>query len=280
MQSIGTEEENEMTARSGKGILLGAAAVFALGLNAPAQDATEMAGEMISAAIEAGVLENVNMMEETSASMTCLGTDVICDPVPGDTTDGHIFAAGAKLASAKGSVKDVGGVKYFSGDTVYRFTTMTTGTFAFDIKGLQYSTNKCAPYFVQINNAKGGRSKSEWQIRPTSGFKPRMELAWYGCCEAANYQGNKGIASPSGWVSLTMKWDPSYVTLYQGRDGTLTQLHRLSNRLGSKYVTGSWRGACSSRPTSGALQPAEIELPEEHYNCYTYDLKNIRLTAE
>lgn len=212
----------------------------------------------------------------------CDGTEIICDPVPGDTTDTQYYNGGAKLVKQVGRLVPMSGGKAFYGKLSFTMPVMQTGSLAFEIKGITDSQKAGAPYFIQINNGKGGYAKAEWQIMPRGGMVPRTEFQYYGCCEAPNYMGKLRMIplTPDGFYVLVMKWTASTVNLYQGRGTGMTLVHTMPNRLGN-YRPPNWKGnVCKNRPTGGAILPTRIDLPEDWMNTLDYYIRNVRLTAQ
>jgi len=245
---------------------------------------------MLSVLLLCGTAWVVTAQEEAVVAadpFVCADTDLICDPVPVSTTDTQVYAKGYKITTKSGYVsKQTGGDAWY-GKLVFGLPSkMSQGTLTFEIKGLTSNTSKCAPYFIQLNNGLGGigyGGKSEAQIRPVNGTKPRLEMAWRGCCEAANYDKAKGSLAADaagGFTTVTIKWNSNSVAVYQGRGSSIQVRHSLPNKLGS-YIPPNWKaGSCGSRPTKGALIVSKIELPERFYNKYDYFIRNVKLTAE
>ncbi len=149
-----------------------------------------------------------------------------------------------------------------------------------EVRGLTDDNRITIPYFIQFNNGKGSFDKTEWQTTLRKGMKARMELAWYGCCEAANYQGPRApvMDAAGGFYTLTYKWDSANVYLYQGRGTAISAIHSLPNRLGS-FMPSDWKNGCKSRATKGSIIPLKIELPERHYGlAFKYWFRNFKLT--
>lgn len=210
----------------------------------------------------------------------CDGTEMICDPVPGISSDGHVYAADCKILQQSGKVVQQAGGDALYGKLAFEIPDLPSGTLTFEIKGLVDYSNYCIPYYVQLSNGAGGSKKQEWQCVLRSGMKSRMELQWYGCCEAPGYNGTSRISpdTADGFTTLTMRWDATSVGLYQGRGSDAKLLHGIPNKLGSYHPSRWGNGACKNRPTRGSLIPSRIELPEAKYNKLDYYIRNVKLT--
>lgn len=212
--------------------------------------------------------------------ITCDGREVICDPVPGVTTDGEVFN-GATIVQLQGSIANIGGEAALYGNVIYDIPDMPSGGLSFQCKGF---CEHC--YFARLVDDLNESSPQHsdlgamWQ---RGGL--RVELAKTGCCESDPLYGSGKInTDANGFQTMWIEWTPSVINFYQGPEGAKQLLFAKPNAVGI-YHPPNWKGnSCKGkRKAGGPIIVSRIQLPAMWRNktCNPrYYVRNVRLVRQ